>query len=101
MLIDIENRYLDGERPLGPTENIGSCEPDPVIVRWDKTGSVWHTDVDKVGRYSVRRPGLRQPYEAYLNGKSLNLMPDSDPGVLKRSIERRIKEARRINAMHE
>lgn len=82
--------------PVRPEENIGSCEPGPLIL-WDKTQQTWHTDVDKVGRYSVSRPTKRAPYRAYLNGKDLRLMPDSDPEVLKRSINRRISEAVRIN----
>lgn len=90
---------IKGVEPVRPDENIGSCEPGPDLRKplWDKTGKTWHTDVDKVGRYSVRRPGLRQDYRAYLNGEDLNLMPSNDPEVLKRSIDRRILEARRIN----
>lgn len=98
LLVAVQELVVTPE-PLGPVENIGSCDPGPDMRKplWDKTGKVWHTDVDKVGRYSVRRPGLRQDFRAYLNGNDLGLMPSSDPEVLKRSIDRRILEARRIN----
>ena len=78
-LIDIEDRHLS--------------DPDPLIIRWSKTNDSWHTDIDGVGRYSVQRPRKRDPYQAYLNNKDLGLMPDSNPDVLKRTIERRIHAA--------
>lgn len=84
--------------PLGLIENVGSCEPGPHI-QWDKTQSTWHTDVDKVGRYSVRRLAKRQPYGAYLNNKSIPVPTNPDASVVKRGVELRIIEARRINAL--
>jgi hypothetical protein len=100
-LINALNRVNVTPEPLGLVENVGSCLPGP-IVRWDKTGSVWHTDVDKVGRYSVRRQAAREPYAAYLNGVQLMMvMPDKDPSVIKRSVERRIRVAKQISQIEE
>jgi hypothetical protein len=82
--------------PLGPIENIGSCEPSP-LIRWNKTQNTWHTDVGKVGRYSVRRLAPRQPWAAFLNGKRLGNDSHTDVSVMKRVVERRIHTARRIN----
>lgn len=85
-------------KPVGLEENIGSCEPDPVSVRWDKTGRTWHTDVDKVGRYSVRRTGLRMPYCAFLNNQPINAIERSaDVDEVKKAVERRIRHAVLIN----
>lgn len=87
----------DKPHPYVTDENIGSCEPSP-LIQWDKTQSTWHTDVDKVGRYSVQRLGKRQPFAAFLNGKRIAGVPEStSQDVIKRDIERRIIEARRIN----
>jgi hypothetical protein len=82
--------------PFETDENIGSCEPDPVIIRWDKTGNVWHTDRENVGRYSVRRPAKRQAYAAYLNGKIINVEASPDYEVVKRGVEYRIRTAIKI-----
>lgn len=87
-----------GPRPVTLDENIGSCEPSPRID-WDKTGTTWHTDT-KAGRYSVRRMGKRQPFGAFLNNTRLTGIPESTSiDVIKRDIERRIIEARRIANM--
>lgn len=83
---------------LGATENVGSCEPDPLIL-WDRTQKTWHTDVDKVGRYSIRRMGSRMPYALYLNNKRVGHDEFDDVAVAKRAVERRIREAKRINAV--
>jgi hypothetical protein len=91
---------LTGSKPLGEilgaTENVGSCDPGPMIL-WDKTQKTWHTDVPKVGRYSVRRMGKRMPFAAYLNGKQIAAEEHTNVEVVKRSVERRIREAHRIN----
>lgn len=71
------------------------------IIRWDKTQKTWHTDVDKVGRYSVRRPGKRMPYQAYLNNKQIAVDPNPDAEIVKRMIETRIHTARHINKVTE
>lgn len=85
---------------LGATENVGSCEPSPRI-NWDKTGTTWHTET-KAGRYSVRRLGKRQPFGAFLNGARISNIPESTSlDVVKRDVERRIIEARRIANMNQ
>lgn len=85
---------------LGATENVGSCEPSPRID-WDKTGSTWHTDT-KAGRYSIRRLGKRQPFGAFFNNARIGGIPESTSlDVVKRDVERRIIEAKRIAAMTE
>jgi hypothetical protein len=82
-------------RPVAPDENIGSCEPSPLIL-WDKTGGVWHTDT-AAGRYSIRRLGKRQPYGAFLNNKPIsNVRENLSVDVIKREVEHRIRTARRI-----
>jgi hypothetical protein len=84
--------------PYDTDENIGSCEPRADLIRWDKTQKTWHTDVARVGRYSVRRTQSRGPYAAYLNGKQIdNVGEDTDVDVIKKRVETRIHEARRIN----
>lgn len=88
-------------KPVGLEENIGSCEPGPAPLSWQLIGGRWFVDVDKVGRYMVKRPTARSDYRAYLNGNDLRLMPDKDPSVLKRSVERRVREAQRINRVTE
>jgi hypothetical protein len=95
-LIDIEGRHLDAERPLGADENIGSCEPGP-LIRWDKTQSTWHTDIENVGRYSVRRTAKYGPFGAYLNGERVAGVPAAAKvGAVKRDVENRIRNAMQI-----
>lgn len=65
------------------------------MIRWDKTQKTWHTNT-KAGRYSVRRTAKRAPYGAYLNNKLLPVDLSSDVDVVKRAVELRIIEARRI-----
>ena len=99
MLIEIEDRHLDMNKPLGIDENIGSCEPSP-LIRWDKTGSVWHTDIGKVGRYSVRR--VNRLWTAFLNNNPItSVTPGKDLGVVQRYVEHRIETARAINKAHD
>jgi len=64
------------------------------IVRWDKTQSTWHTDVDNVGRYAVRRMDKRKPYAAYLNNERImSESVHSDAEIVKRAVETRIEKA--------
>jgi len=64
------------------------------IIRWNKTHSTWHTDVDKVGRYAVWRMGKRKPYAAYLNGERImSESVSSNVEVVKRYVETRIEKA--------
>jgi hypothetical protein len=86
---------------LGATENVGSCEPGP-LIKWDKTQQTWHTDVDGVGRYSIRKGGelskVRGLWHAFLNGTPINGhgYSDKDLDAVKRNVENRINNARRI-----
>lgn len=92
---------LQGPQPLGnilgAAENVGSCEPSPDI-RWDKTQTTWHTDT-KAGRYSVRRVHKRGPFGAFLNNKPVAVDTSLDVQAVKRAVELRIVEARRIANM--
>jgi hypothetical protein len=82
--------------PLGADENIGSCEPGP-LIRWDKTQSTWHTDIENVGRYSVRRAVARGPWAAYLNGERVAGVPAAAKvDAVKRDVENRIRNAMQI-----
>jgi len=68
-----------------------------MIIRWDKTQKTWHTDIDKVGRYSVRRMDKRKPYAAYLNGERImSEAVNSDVEKVKGDVETRIQRAHDI-----
>lgn len=83
-------------KPLGADENIGSCEPGP-LIRWDKTQATWHTDIENVGRYSVRRTAKYEPFGAYLNGERVTGVPTATKAdVVKRDVENRIRNAMQI-----
>lgn len=72
-------------------------EETKFIVRWDKTGDVWHADVSGVGRYAVRRPAKRRPFSAYLNGELItSVQESSNVEAVKKFVETRITEALRI-----
>lgn len=68
------------------------------LPQWDKTGNVWHVDIDKVGRYSIQRTG-HGPYRAKLNNILLASLGDwTNIDAAKATIEQRIREAMRIGA---
>lgn len=99
LVVALENVIVTPD-PVTLDENIGSCEPGDFsgpLIRWDKTGSVWHTDVDKVGRYSLQR--INRQWVAFLNNKPIEAISPGELDAMKRNVERRIDTARRINAM--
>lgn len=73
------------------------------MIRWDKTQNTWHTDVGKVGRYSVQPVGNHvrgrgRLHAAFLNNERITNAPsDFDADIVKRHVEDRIETARRIN----
>jgi hypothetical protein len=82
-------------KPVGLDENIGSCEPSP-LIRWDRTQGTWHTDT-RAGRYSVCRVRPRGPFGAYLSGNPItSVSPSLNIDVVKREVERCIRAARDI-----